>query len=164
MSSLVKYIKAPAAGSAVQFAEQELRKVEKSNDSFFNSLEELQEMALSLESGSFVVTLTGCTTSPQTTARYARSGKLVLITIPVLRATSNTTACTVTGIPSALLPTAGQSFPVFFTNNNNNLFALAVTDKATGTITFADSTGNANGFTAANLKGPNNITLQLVLE
>lgn len=60
------------------------------------------------DEGTFTVTLTGCTTSPTVTASYVRNGKSVVISIPQNSATSNTTACTVTGLPAALQPTTYQ--------------------------------------------------------
>ncbi len=58
--------------------------------------------------GSFTATLTGCTTSPTGDATYVAQVHQVTISFPTITATSNTTACTVTGIPAALRPTTSK--------------------------------------------------------
>ena len=61
-----------------------------------NTLDEYEE-------GSFTATLTGCTTAPTCTVYYTRVGNVCTLDFlgVGLAATSNTTACTVTGVPSA---------------------------------------------------------------
>ena len=54
--------------------------------------------------GSFTATLTGCTTSPTATGVYSITNNVVTLYIPALNATSNTTACTITGLPAAIRP------------------------------------------------------------
>jgi hypothetical protein len=165
MTIPTKYIKAPMpTRSAVQYTDGELRKIEQVSSNFFKILEELIDMAAAVETGTFVVTLTGCTTSPTATAYYARSGKFVAIWIPTLRATSNTTACTVTGIPTNLLPTNTETNICYFTDNSVNLFAIAITDKALGAIKFGNQAGSLTAWTNSGLKGHNGSTFAFVLE
>jgi hypothetical protein len=59
--------------------------------------------------GSFTGTLTGCTTSPTGTFTYTRAGNVVTLQLAAaLKAASNTTACTITGLPAAIAPTANR--------------------------------------------------------
>lgn len=65
------------------------------------------------EEGTYTGTLTGCTTSPTVTVAYVKNGKTVTVrTSAVLSATSNTTACTVTGCPSHLFPATTQNVTI----------------------------------------------------
>lgn len=72
------------------------------------------------EEGTYPATLTGCTTSPTATVFYVRNGKNVLIKIGTLVATSNTTACTITGAPSHLFPATATAVPVGNINDASN--------------------------------------------
>jgi len=56
------------------------------------------------EEGTYTATLTGCTTIPTQTISYVRNGKAVSIRMNALVGTSNTTACTITGMPSHIWP------------------------------------------------------------
>lgn len=56
--------------------------------------------------GTFTATLTGCTTSPTVTVSYVIVGKMVTLTMQALTGISNTAACSITGMPSALFPSA----------------------------------------------------------
>lgn len=58
--------------------------------------------------GSYTGTLTGCTTSPTASIEYSIEGDLVVLKLPSLSATSNTTAATVTGMPTTIRPLAAQ--------------------------------------------------------
>ena len=61
------------------------------------------------ERGSYTGTLTGCTTSPTATIEYSVEGDIVTLELPALTATSNTTACTITGMPAAIRPASAQT-------------------------------------------------------
>lgn len=63
------------------------------------------------EEGTFTATLTGVTTTVTGTARYVRVGKSVTLYIPALTGTSNSTACTITGIPASIALNRQQTFP-----------------------------------------------------
>jgi hypothetical protein len=56
------------------------------------------------EEDTWTATLTGCTTSPTVTARFVRTGNKVTLYIPSVTGTSNSTACTITGMPSSIRP------------------------------------------------------------
>ena len=62
--------------------------------------------------GSFIGTLTGCTTAPTATFNYTIIGNQVTLFLPVLTGTSNSTALTVTGLPAAIQPATQKSVPV----------------------------------------------------
>lgn len=64
------------------------------------------------DTGTFTVTLTGCTTSPTATAVWARIGNLVILALPALTGTSNTTSMTMTGLPTEIQPSRDQLFPL----------------------------------------------------
>jgi hypothetical protein len=104
--------------------------------------------------GSFTATLTGCTTSPTAAVAWAVSGNQVTLTLPSISATSNTTACTLTGLPaflqplvqSAICPVIGQDNAVF----TNNL--VAGITPGSGTITLQRA-GSSTGWTSAGTKG-----------
>lgn len=59
--------------------------------------------------GTFTATLTGCTTSPTGTVRWERQGRQVTLQFPVINGTSNSTAATLTGMPSSLFPARAQN-------------------------------------------------------
>lgn len=98
-------------------------------------------------------TLTGCTTAPTATLRSERVGNTVTIQIPSLQATSNTTACTMTGaVTSILRPARTQVCITRYVNNGVQATGLVVIDTG-GTLQLTDFAGNAAFFTAAGTKG-----------
>jgi hypothetical protein len=70
------------------------------------------------DEGTYTATLTGCTTSPTVTVSYVRNGKSLSLNATVLTGTSNSTACTITGMPSHIWPA----------NAKNNLVIGSVVD------------------------------------
>lgn len=104
----------------------------------------------------FTLTITGTTVGNTATARYIRTGRQVTLYIPNLTGTSNTTACTFTGIPAELQPTRSFQF-----GTGNSLFTDngAVVSTVSGEILGGTGTivwllaNNAAGFTNANAKG-----------
>jgi hypothetical protein len=109
----------------------------------------------SVLSGTSILTLTGCTTSPTGTASWARVGKIGTLFVPAINATSNTTAMTLTGLPAAMQPasvTAIVSLPAVQNNSSavNNVDCILA--PGSGTISFRLA-GGAAGFTGSNLKG-----------
>ncbi len=65
-------------------------------------------------SSTFTITLTGVTASVTGTAKWTTIGHrtAVLLYVPALTGTSNSTACTLTGMPSFIQPTTAQDFPI----------------------------------------------------
>lgn len=69
--------------------------------------------------GTFTGTLTGCTTSPTGTLRWDKQSRMVTLHVPQISGTSNTTAATLTGLPSTLIPNRTQDVWGTVTNGGN---------------------------------------------
>jgi len=100
----------------------------------------------------FTGTLTGCTTSPTGTITTKRHGRLVSLDIPNINATSNSTGCTVTGMPAALFPATAQVCIARYRDNGADKVGLAQIGTG-GVITLFDQAGNSAIFTATGNKG-----------
>jgi hypothetical protein len=104
--------------------------------------------------------ITGLTTNPTATFKYARRGDEAIIWIQQLTGTSNTTACTLTGLPALITPKANTQTmlaPIF---DNGVLAVGAVAISTGGVITLSKGLGGAgNDFTAAGAKGISPIVL-----
>jgi len=88
------------------------------------------------DSGASTLTLTGCTTSPTVTAVWNRVGHIVTLQIPAVTATSNTTACTLTGLSANARPLTQQEINVNGVEDNGIVYASGVVQiAASGTIT-----------------------------
>jgi hypothetical protein len=106
-------------------------------------------------SGTFTATLTGCTTSPTGTATWYRAGNIVTLVLPAVTGTSNSTSCTMTGLPSAIQPAtlSAQTTRVAFSDNSSSVPDVSASVAAgSGTITFIKGTLSA-GFTNTGTKG-----------
>ncbi|HEY8780139.1 MAG TPA: hypothetical protein VIM16_00855 [Mucilaginibacter sp.] len=96
------------------------------------------------ETGSFVATITGGTTSPTVTVLYHKVGYLVTLTIPPFTLTSNTTTMTLTGLPVALRPVHRQDIHgVEFYDNSTIYPGALIISNATYMIASFKSTFNA---------------------
>lgn len=100
---------------------------------------------------SFTGTLTGCTTSPTGTIQYSAQNHQVTLDIPVIEGTSNTTACTITGLPAALRPTNTKTVFALIKDNGAVTTGLVQIDSA-GTMTLQNGIGGG-AFTNVNAKG-----------
>lgn len=113
--------------------------------------------AATYETGTFTGTLTGCTTSPSGTFNWTRVGNVVTIDCVVtIAATSNTTACTITGVPAALNPARNMTAAGFIQAEDNTVFSVGSVQVGTsGTLILAHSTATVPSvtFTAAGTKG-----------
>lgn len=98
----------------------------------------------------FTGTLTGCTTSPTAAIKYSVNGDLVTLEIPQTTATSNTTACTITGVPQYLRPTTSQNC-LAFVFDNGAATASIVNVGTNGTLTL--NVGFGTAFTNSGTKG-----------
>lgn len=108
-------------------------------------------------SGTFTITLTGFTTTVSGTATYQRVGTMVMLFIPQLSGTSNTTALTATGLPADIQSSTVQAFPTpsySFTDSSITAQALVRGSVSGGTLTFSVG-GSASGWTASGTKGIN---------
>jgi hypothetical protein len=111
----------------------------------------LQADVAIVTTGSYTGTLTGCTTSPTVTVNYRVVGGVVTIwTTSLLSATSNSTACTVTGAPAAIRPTTATTQFAWVLDNGGNT-AGSASMSAAGVLTL--NTNITGVFTAANTKG-----------
>lgn len=110
----------------------------------------------SIVPGTFVGTITGCTTSPIQTFAYSIVGDKVSLTVTgALTATSNTTAMTITGVPAAIQPLSARNVPCIVTDNTaDRVGAISISG---GTMTFFNSSGtgalSSSGFTNSGTKG-----------
>jgi len=104
--------------------------------------------------------ITGLTTSPTATFKYARKGDMAIVWIQQLTGTSNTTACTLTGLPAIVTPKANTQTmlaPIF---DNGVLAVGAIAILTDGTIRLSKGIGGAgNDFTNAGTKGVSPIVL-----
>jgi hypothetical protein len=110
------------------------------------------------EEGTFTASLTGISGSSTATIFWNRSRKIVTFTLPNITGTSNTTACTITGFPTAIAPVTQQILqPGIYNIVNNSSGSLVTTGQyarieTSGVITllFGSST---TGFTVSGTKG-----------
>lgn len=107
--------------------------------------------------GTFTITYTGMTAATTGTATYQIHGKLVILTLPSLVGTSNSTSFTMTGLAAAIRPTTTQQICMGASDNSalqSGIFGLV---DSGGTITMY-KTASATGWTAAGSKGTSNGT------
>jgi hypothetical protein len=108
--------------------------------------------------GNFTATLTGCTTAPTATARYEVDNGIVTLTVPGVTGTSNSTSCTLTGLPVAIQP-PGAVFGSSMLLLDNGVRATEQCSVSGDTLTLYrnDST---TGFTASGTKGTRACVIQ----
>jgi len=112
-----------------------------------NTLDDYQE-------GSFTGTLTGCTTSPTGTIYYTKVGNVVTVNLRYIVGTSNTTALTITGVPTELRSVSGEAYMLVVVYDNG-VAKIGQLDSTTSTIwTFHSGLDGSNPFTASGSKGP----------
>lgn len=104
--------------------------------------------------GSYTATITGCTTSPTVSVAYQRIGKMVMLDIPTITCTSNTSQFTLTGAPAVITPstTTGTHNISDTQDTGVRLFSSTYDMNTSGTLTFYTG-GNASGWTASGTKG-----------
>ncbi len=110
-------------------------------------------------SGQFTGTLTGCTTSPTATFFYMIVGSLVIVAMPAvpLSAVSNSTSCTITGLPAFISPVGGPYYFPFTPGSflDNTVIVNDVSARVSGNVIQFVKNGSFTGFTAAGTKGFN---------
>lgn len=109
--------------------------------------------------GTFTATLTGCTTSPTATATYSKSNNVVTLHIPSLSATSNTTACTITGAPVEIRPTTAHQYIPCLTVDNGASAISGCDVETSGTITLRVGAAMNVVFTGSGTKGQLGMTI-----
>jgi hypothetical protein len=100
----------------------------------------IETVRVRYETGNYVGTLTGCTTSPTGTIECRRTGDQVTIDWPTIAGTSNGVAATITGtMPVAFRPSSTRTI-LGVTQNNGGAFAIAYLQiDSSGTITLFSS-------------------------
>lgn len=81
-------------------------------------------------SSSWTGTLTGCTTVPTPTVKYTVVDRQVTLQIPTSTGTSNSVTCTITGLPTALLPKTLQRVLCRIVDNSVTALGLIQIDPA----------------------------------
>ena len=107
----------------------------------------------------FTATLTGCTTSPTGTARYEVNNGVATLTIPDMSGTSNSTSCTITGLPAALQTVNNQfGTPALILDNGTQSAEQVYVSGGTGTLVLRKN-GSDTGFTNSGTKGVRGCTI-----
>lgn len=93
--------------------------------------------------GSFVGTLTGGATAPTQTFKYIQIGNYVLVT-PAgnLTVNSNSTGCTITGLPPAIQATSTQQCPVAVESSGAFQSGFIILSAGNGTLQLALGNGS----------------------
>lgn len=93
---------------------------------------------------SFTMGITGLTTSPTGTASYQKVANHVLASIPALSGTSDSTSCTLTGVPTAIRPSTARNCTAIEVTSAGLTARGSGTINTDGTITlFAGNLGTA---------------------
>lgn len=100
--------------------------------------------------GSFTGTLTGCTATVTGTVYYTRIGNQVTLDVPALTCTSNTTAKTITGMPSSLQPTSTKRGILSVQDNGGTYQTGQFAIVGGGTTITLTATPASGAWTAAN--------------
>lgn len=113
----------------------------------------LHEMAdrLSARATTFTATGTGFTATITSTARFMLFGDLCVLNIPQLSGTSNTTAFTITGLPSIIRPVNISYAYIRTTDNGTDARGIATLSAASSTITL-NTADNLAAWTASGTK------------
>jgi hypothetical protein len=115
--------------------------------------------ATALAPSFFTATLTGCTTSPTGIARYEVNNGVATLTIPDMSGTSNSTSCTITGLPVALQTTNNQfGTPALIIDNGTQSAEQVYVSGGTGTLVLRKN-GSDTGFTNSGTKGIRGCTI-----
>lgn len=102
-------------------------------------------------SDAFTTTLTGCTTSPTASVVVYQQGNEVTLEFPDLLAVSNTTACTLTGLPTQYTPASDKGVVLITEDNTTANTPNMCTIGSNGVITLR--AGATGAFTNSNNKG-----------
>jgi hypothetical protein len=108
------------------------------------------------EEGTYTATLTGCSPTPSATFSYTKVGKAITILTPALVGISNTTACTITGMPSHLFPSTFVDCTVSGIMDNSLIYPgdIRISSAGVMVLAFFNTISTRTGtFTNANTKG-----------
>jgi hypothetical protein len=106
--------------------------------------------------------ITGCTLAVPITLRYVIHGRTVTLYTPSTTGTSNTTACTITGLPAVITPNRNQDLWGVITNNGSG--GLGTFRITTGGVIELYVGANFAAFTAAGAKGVGNTAITYSLD
>lgn len=101
---------------------------------------------------SFTVGITGGTTSPTASWTYTIAENAVTIEVSQIVVTSNTTACTITGLPALIRPASTQTVLLRVRDNSATAMGLGEIDSS-GVITLTNSVAGGGAMTNGNQKG-----------
>lgn len=94
--------------------------------------------------GTFTVTLTGVDAVVTATAAYVLIGNMVILYLPTLSGTSNSTSKGISGIPAAIRPANAQQQFVTVVDSviTSNIGRLTISTDGTGSLTIATPSTN----------------------
>jgi len=110
---------------------------------------------------SFTLTATGMTTSPTGTAKAVKTGNMVTMTLPSITGTSNTSAFTLTGVPSALRPASTVSCVLTVLDSGVRTLSICAI-LSDGSITLQRDIANT-AFTSSGTKGIDLISVAYIV-
>lgn len=110
----------------------------------------------------FTGTLTGLTTTPTGSVKYTRNGEIVTLSIPQISGTSNSTAATITGMPTSLAPTTAKRCLVRV--QDNGTAALGLAEVGTGGVITLYLGATAAVFTGSGTKSIEACTITYSLD
>ena len=104
-----------------------------------------------VDDATFTASITGLTTTPTALWRYRVANNVVCLSTQSLNGTSNSTACTITGLPALIRPATSQTVLVTVQESGTTQLGRGVIDSA-GVITLSSTVAGA-AFTASGGKG-----------
>jgi hypothetical protein len=128
-----------------------------------NAINAMKNIA-TYETGSFTATYVGGTTSPTGTANWTRVGNTIILELPVISATSNSTSFSYSGLPAAISPARGQAMQAAWSGLDNTVVVAGVgwSINAAGTSVLFHRAGSTTGWTAAGSKAVGSGTAAIV--
>lgn len=117
-------------------------------------------------SSTFTITAGGFSGTVNGTARYEKIGNIVVLYIPGLSGTSDSTSFSLSGIPAAIRPARVQNIPVPVTRDNGtdgNLSWVQIATDGTGSVIRQDGAGASTPWTNSGTKALSICTLTYIL-
>jgi hypothetical protein len=110
----------------------------------------------------WTATATGMTTSPTGTVSFVRIGNSVVMDMPTISGTSNSSAFTLTGMPTTCRPSATRSCIIRIQDNSAAYVAGIAEIASTGVITFRSNLGTGV-FTTSGTKSVGTIQMTYII-
>lgn len=108
--------------------------------------------------GQFTGVVTGLTTTVSNAVQFNKVGSTVTLKFLSTNGTSNSTACTITGLPTYLIPTKQQVCIARIRNNSTVNYGNVVVSEIDGTITLGVG-ADSSAFTSSGTKGIESSTI-----